>query len=266
VSKGQVLVRLDSRTQQVALDRAQAQAAQAQADVASRQAGLTRAQADQAAADANLFKAQRDAARYRSINPQAITRAEIDDADAALRAATARDNAAAQKVVAARAAILAAQAGLKAARVAVESARLNLSYTEIRAPASGYIAERTVRTGNVVSAGAGLMALVADHVWVTANYKETELARIHPGQRARIYLDAAPGIAFRAKVASIQHGTGSAFSLLPAENATGNYVKVVQRVPVRLVFDDPRIRNYVLAPGMSAEPYIRIRPRQAWLR
>lgn len=259
VTKGQVLVRLDPATEQVALDQAQARAAQADAEVGSRRAGLLQAQADQAAATADLIKAQRDAARYQAINPQAITRAEVDNANAALQAATAREDAAVQRVVAARAAIVAAGANLKAADVAVKSAKLDLSYTEIRAPESGYVAERTVRTGNVVGIGTGLMALVADRIWVTADYKETDLGGIHPGQRALVYIDAVPGIAFKARIASIQHGTGSVFSLLPAENATGNYVKVVQRVPVRLVFDDPRIKNYVLAPGMSAEPYIRIR-------
>ncbi|HQU10064.1 MAG TPA: HlyD family efflux transporter periplasmic adaptor subunit, partial [Acidiphilium sp.] len=113
--------------------------------------------------------------------------------------------------------------------------------------------------GNVVAPGAGLMAIVGDRLWVTANFKETALGRIHPGQTVRVYVDAVPGIAFQGKVASIQHGTGSVFSLLPAENATGNYVKVVQRVPVRINFDDKRIRNHLLAPGMSVEPYIRIR-------
>lgn len=258
VAKGQILVRLDSGTERVALARARARRAQAMADIGTRGADVAQAQANVAVARANLFKARRDAARYARVNPQAVTRAALDAATAGLRAAEARLAAAQQQVTGARAGLVAAKAALKAADVGVENARLQLSYTAIRAPASGYIAERTVRTGNVVAAGAGLMALVGDRLWVTANYKETELGRIHPGQHVRVYIDAVPGVAFHARVASIQRGTGSVFSLLPAENATGNYVKIVQRVPVRISFDDKRIGKYLLAPGMSAEPYIRI--------
>jgi membrane fusion protein (multidrug efflux system) len=264
VTKGQVLVRLDSGTEQVALERAKAEAAQAAAQINLRQADATQAQANVAVASANLFEAQRNFNRYRAINPHAITRQQIDNATATLRAMTARVDAARQQVAGARASVSAAAAALKAARVAVRQAKLQLSYTEIHAPVAGAIAQRTVRSGNVVAAGAGLMAVVADRIWITANYKETELGSIRPGQAARVYVDAVPGIGFHAKVVSIQRGTGSLFSLLPAENATGNYVKVVQRVPVRLVFNDKRIEDYSLSPGMSAEPYIRIRPRQAW--
>jgi membrane fusion protein (multidrug efflux system) len=102
------------------------------------------------------------------------------------------------------------------------------------------------------------MALVGDDVWVTANYKETQLAGIHPGSPATITVDAVPGVTFKGHVQSIQYGTGAVFSLLPAQNATGNYIKIVQRVPVKIVFDDPRVRNYLLAPGMSVQPSITI--------
>ncbi|MCF3946588.1 HlyD family secretion protein [Acidiphilium iwatense] len=258
VAKGQLLVRLNAGTEIVALDRARAQRAQAVADVGTRNADVAQAEANVAVARANLFKAQRDAARYARVNPQAVTRTALDAATADLRATEARLDAAKQQVTGAEAGLVAAKAALKATDVAVENAKLQLSYTSIRAPASGYIAERSVRTGNVVAAGSGLMALVGDRLWVTANYKETELGHIHPGQHVRVYIDAVPGVAFHARVASIQRGTGSVFSLLPAQNATGNYVKIVQRVPVRIIFDDHRIGKYLLAPGMSAEPFIRI--------
>lgn len=258
VKKGQVLVVLDDRNEQVALDRAQADLAQAQAQLSLRQADLGQARANVKVADANLYKAKRDADRYARVNPQAVTPTTRDAITAELRAATAKQAVAEQRVTGAEAGVTAATAAMKAARVGVENARLQISYTKIRAPADGHIAEKAVRTGNVVKAGTALMALVGDRIWVTANYKETALSRIHPGQTATIHVDAVPGVAFKARVASIQHGTGSIFSLLPAENATGNYVKVVQRVPVRLVFDDKRVKNYLLAPGMSVEPYIRV--------
>ncbi|MEE3501025.1 HlyD family secretion protein [Acidiphilium acidophilum] len=258
VTKGQILVVLDNRTEQVAVDRARAQRAQAAADVGTRQADLMEANANVEVAQADLVKAQQDATRYQRVNPQAITRTNLDAATSALRAAQARVDAAKAQVSAAKAGLVAAKASLRAAGVAVESAQLQLGYTTIRAPASGSIAERTVRTGNVVSPGSGLMALVGDRYWVTANYKETELGRIHPGQHVRVYIDAVPGIGFHAVVSSIQRGTGSVFSLLPAENATGNYVKIVQRVPVRITFDDKRLSKNPVSPGMSVEPYIRI--------
>lgn len=258
VTKGQILVELDNGTERVALDRAEAQRAQAIADVGTRRAAVAQAKASVEVAQANLVKAEQDAARYRRVNPQAVSRSSLDASNAALRAAQAQVDVARQQVIGARAQRVAAKAALQAARVAVANARLELGYTVIRAPASGTIARRTVRTGNVVSSGTGLMALVGDRMWVTANYKETELGRIHPGQHVRIYIDAVPGIGFHGRVASIQRGTGSVFSLLPAENATGNYVKVVQRVPVRITFDDKRLAHYMISPGMSVEPYIRI--------
>jgi membrane fusion protein (multidrug efflux system) len=104
------------------------------------------------------------------------------------------------------------------------------------------------------------MALVGDNVWVTANYKETQLSGIHPGSAATVTIDAVPGVTFKAHVDSIQYGTGSVFSLLPAQNATGNYVKIVQRVPVKIVFDDNRINQFMVAPGMSALPSIALDP------
>ncbi|HQT88289.1 MAG TPA: HlyD family secretion protein [Acidiphilium sp.] len=258
VIRGQILVRLDPASEQTALARAQAQAREAQAQIALRRARLLGAQAQVEVANADLVKAKQDFARYAAINPQAVTRANRDNATAAERAAMARLDAAKAQVTSAQASLQAAKATAQAAKVAVTTARLQLGYTMIRAPAAGYIADRTVRRGNIVAPGAGLMALVGDRIWVTANFKETQLGRIRPGQQARITIDAVPGLSFHARVASIQHGTGSVFSLLPAENATGNYVKIVQRVPVRLVFNDQRIKKYLITPGMSVEASIRI--------
>lgn len=259
VTKGQILVRLDPGIEKVALARAEAEQAQARAELGNREADVAQAKANVEVARANLYKAQRDAARYDKVNPQAVTSSNRDAATAELHAATARLDVARRQVSGAQASVVAAQAALKAAGVAVANAKLQLSYTEIRSPVSGYVAQRTVRSGNVVAPGTALMAVVGDRVWVTANFKETQLAEIHPGQKVTVYVDAVPGVGFHARVASIQHGTGSVFSLLPAENATGNYVKVVQRVPVRIEFDDKRTHDYLLAPGMSVEPYVRIR-------
>ncbi len=260
VAAGQVLVTLDDRDMAVALARARAQRAQAQAQVGVAAADVAQAQATVAQNQASLMQAEQDFARYHAINPNATTRQQIDAANAATMGARA-------KVAASTAALSAAQAGLAAARaaaevagVAVRDADLQRSYTVITAPAAGYVAQKTVEPGNVVAAGTPMMAIVGDDVWVTANYKETQLPGIRVGDKASIEVDAAPGVAFSAHVQSVQDGTGTVFSVLPAENATGNYIKIVQRVPVKLVFDDPRAAQYRLSPGMSVTPSITIGP------
>ncbi|MDE8348813.1 MAG: HlyD family secretion protein [Acidocella sp.] len=260
VTQGQVLVQLDPRDEQAALAKAEADQAQAQAQVAVAQANQGQATANITVADASFLQAKQDYDRYRAINQRAISQQQLDSATATISAAKAKYDYALQQQVGAQASVTAAEAALTAANVAVDNAKLQLSYTSITAPAAGRIAMRTVRAGNVEAAGAGLMALVGDDVWVTANYKETQLSGIHPGEPATITVDAIPGITFKAHVDSIGAGTGAVFSLLPSENATGNYVKVIQRVPVKLVFDDNRAAQFGLAPGLSVLPSITIQP------
>ncbi|HUZ62312.1 MAG TPA: HlyD family secretion protein [Acetobacteraceae bacterium] len=273
VAAGQPLLKIDPRDEQVQLDKALAQQANAQAQLANSQAlvGLRQASVDQSSADlavqqANQVQAQQDYQRYRGINPRAITRQQLDNAAAALRAATARVDAGRQavkgakaQVTAAEASVVAAQASLKSADVAIEQARLQLSYTTVTAPVAGYVTMKSVRLGNVVKNGQALMDVVADDVWVTANFKETALSRLRVGQPVSISVDAYPGKTFHGHIQSFQRGTGSVFSLLPAENATGNYVKVVQRVPVKIVFDHVDFAKYRLSPGMSVEPSVKVR-------
>jgi membrane fusion protein (multidrug efflux system) len=141
----------------------------------------------------------------------------------------------------------------------VEFAELQLSYTKIYAPVSGRITRRTVEVGDYVEVGQELTAIVPDDLYVTANYKETQLTLMRPGQPVEIRIDAFPKKVFKGRVDSIQRGSGAAFSLLPPENATGNYVKIVQRVPVKIVFDEPPDPAYPLGPGMSVVPEVRIR-------
>lgn len=258
VKAGQVLVLIDPRDEQVALARAEADEAQAAAQLGVAKANQGQAVANVEVAQADLFQARQNYDRYRSINPNAITQQQLDAATANIRSAQARLDAAEQQVNGMRASVVAAEATEAAAKVAVLNARLQLSYTRITAPAAGHVSQKTVEPGNVVAAGTALMALVGDAVWVTANYKETQLDGIRPGAPATVTVDAVPGVTFKAHVDSVQYGTGAVFSLLPAQNATGNYVKVVQRVPVKIVFDDDRIKNYILAPGMSVLPSITI--------
>ncbi len=246
VTAGQVLVKLDDRDEQVALLHAQATVAQALAQ---------QAQAEAAAEEtaATLTQAEQDYKRFTSINPRATTRQQVDAATAAIHAQQA-------KLSAAEADMQAAAAALTVAKAQEESAKLQLSYTAITAPIDGHVAMKSVQLGNVVAPGSPMMALVGDEVWVTANYKETQLAGIKPGAKATVTVDAYPGVTFKAHVDSVQYGTGAVFSLLPAQNATGNYIKIVQRVPVKIMFNDSRTGRYLLAPGMSVVPEVRVSP------
>jgi membrane fusion protein (multidrug efflux system) len=260
VTNGQVLVTLDPRDAEASLAKAEADLEQSQAQLQVTTANTQQSAANVEIANADLLQAQQDYQRYASINQRAITQQQLDAATATIRSAKAKYASAMAQLAGSQASVTASQAQLDAAKVEVQNAELQLSYTTITAPESGHVSQRTVRDGDVEAAGAGLMAIVGDQVWVTANYKETQLNGIHLGNPATVTLDAVPGITFKAHVDSVQYGTGSVFSLLPAENATGNYVKIVQRVPVKLVFDDSRIANYPLAPGMSANPSITINP------
>ncbi len=277
---------------------AQASAAQAQAQVAAAEAEAARASADaeryrelnakdeasrqqfdqaEAAArtaDANLEAARKRAAaadaqvaeaRARQSAEEETARSaqtQITTAQARVGEALGRlsqANTAPQQVAVSQAQAQTQVATIEQLRAAVEEARLELSYTKIYAPASGRVTRKSVEEGALVQSGQGLMALVLGDVWVTANFKETQLDRMRPGQHVEIRVDAYPGRTFRGHVDSIQAGSGAAFSLIPPENATGNYVKVVQRVPVKIVFDKPPDQSSVLGPGMSVEPEVRVR-------
>jgi membrane fusion protein (multidrug efflux system) len=146
-----------------------------------------------------------------------------------------------------------------AAREALREADLRVAYTTLVAPEAGRVTRKAVEEGQFVQPGQALMALVTDDLWVVANFKETQLENIRPGLPVNVKVDAYPGRVFRAHVDSIQAGTGARFSLLPPENATGNYVKVVQRVPVKIVFDEPPDPQYPLGPGMSVVPTVLVR-------
>ncbi|HXT79398.1 MAG TPA: HlyD family secretion protein [Acetobacteraceae bacterium] len=273
VTAGQTLLLLDPRDYQVKLDQAKAQAAnarasqqQAQAQITLQEANLDEAEANVRVAEADLTQARQDYDRYRAIDPKAVTRQQIDNATAAFRSAEAKRDASRQAVGAAQAQVQAARSQQNAAAASVQqadanvaAATLQLSYCTLTAPVAGIVAHRSVAVGNYVTPGQPLFAIVQDERWVTANFKETQLAAIRPGQKVDIEIDAIPGVTFHGRVDSFQPGTGSAFSVLPAENATGNYVKIVQRVPVRIVFDDDRLKHDQLSPGMSVVPSVRVR-------
>jgi membrane fusion protein, multidrug efflux system len=269
VKAGDALVDIDASDIQARVDQARAQLSTAQSQVEQAEAQLEGVRANAAQADANArqadadsTKAAQDLVRFRNVDPDAVARQQADSAVAQARGAKAKLDAARSSVHAAAAQVKAAQAQVRVARAGVETARattaaveLQLGYTHVIAPIDGRVTRRSVDVGNVISVGQPILSIVSSDLWVTANYKETQLTEMRVGQSVQIKVDAYPDASFSGHVDSIQRGTGSFFSMLPAENATGNYVKVVQRVPVKILFDRPEdLNNFAIGPGMSVTP------------
>jgi len=335
VEAGTVLVELDPRDYQVALDRARAELADAEAsasaarssvpitttesksnvttahgsveqaqstvegalkEIEAAQARLTTAKARQREAEANAAKAARDVERLRGllakdeVSQQQFDatsaaadaqRAAVDsavsqvaEADAGVRVAESKLTQAKageqqaraglrtaetgpQQVQAMRARAEAADAHVQQQKAAVAQAELNLQYTTVKAPVAGIVSRKTVEAGQIVQLGQPLLALIPlENVWVTANFKETQLTNMKAGQKATVKVDAYGGKTFRGHVDSLAAATGARFSMLPPENATGNYVKVVQRIPVKIVLEPGQDPDHLLRPGMSVVPTV----------
>jgi len=338
VGAGAVLVQLDPRDYQVAVDRARAELADAIANataartgvpiarvetgagvttaagsVQQAEAGVTGAEHEVQVAQANVVAAQarqrekealanraaRDVERLRPLaQKDEIPQQQFDTAVAQAESARAAADAVKSEVVAAQGAITvaqqrvtqargaaeqargslqtartapeqlkvteaqaaAAEARVKHAKTALDQAELNLQYTTVKAPGPGIVSRKSVEAGQVVQAGQPLMALVdLAHTWVTANFKETQLKSMRPGQKATVEVDALGGREFSAHIDSIAPATGAKFSLLPPENATGNFVKVVQRIPVKIVLEGGEDPDHLLRPGMSVTPTVYVR-------
>lgn len=185
-----------------------------------------------------------------------VTRSQVDESKGRLVDA----NAAPERIDVSQTQVGTTEASIAQAEAALHEAELELTYTKIYAPEDGYVTRKTVEEGQLVAVGTPMMAIsMPDDIWVVANFKETQLENMKIGQPVSIRIDAYPNAEFKGHVESVQAGTGSRFSLLPAENASGNFVKVVQRVPVKIVFDEKPNDNLLLAPGMSAEPSVKVR-------
>jgi len=335
VEAGTLLVQLDPRDYQVAVDKARAELADAEASAVAAQSGvpittttaasnvttarggiaqaqsgvaawekeidaararLVSAQARVREADANAAKSARDVERLRGllakdeVSQQQFeatsataeaqkaasesARSQVAEAEAGIRVAESKlaqarageDQARAEmqtaqtgpsQVMATKARASAAEAHVQQARATLAQAELNLQYTTVKAPVRGIVSKKGINVGQVVQAGQPLLALVQiDDVWVTANFKETQLKDMRPGQRAVVAVDAYGGRRYTGKVDSLAGATGARFSLLPPENATGNFVKVVQRVPVKIVLDPGQDAEHLLRPGMSVTPTV----------
>lgn len=183
------------------------------------------------------------------------SRSEVDESIGRLKGA----NSAPERIAVDQSEIGTADAGIQQAEAAVRGADLELSHTKIYAPEDGFVTRKNVQEGQLVQPGAALMAISQTDVWIVANFKETQLEGMRVGQPVDIKVDAFPGRTFRGRIESFQAGTGSAFSVLPSENASGNYVKVVQRIPVKIVFDEKPENVHLLVPGMSVQPRVKVR-------
>jgi membrane fusion protein (multidrug efflux system) len=279
VASGAVIARIDDRDYRVALAQAEAQVAAAQASIGNidAQIGVQQAQVAQTAAQvqqqqAGLTYAQQQSSRYGILAREgAGTTQDAQQWVSRQRQDEASLNAAQQTVVAAerqlpvlQAQRSTAEANLAQAEAQRDRAQLNLSDTTIVAAQPGRVVQLGAAVGQYAPVGTALTMFVPDDIWVDANFKEIQLDRIRPGQPVAVHVDAYPEQSIHGHVASIQPGSGTAFSLLPAENATGNYVKIVQRVPVKIVLDNPPA-GVALGPGMSVEPSVRINAKPSIL-
>lgn len=244
-----------------------------QAKLATAQASARESQASAEAVESTAKKTQADFLRAEDLRKQnTISAQEFDSAQAATQQTEANLNSAKQKANADTSRVAEAEAQLNATKSAVamalaqshsaqkdaDAAALNLSYTKIFAPCDGRVTRKAVEAGDYLQAGQQILSLVPPEVWVVANFKESQLAQMSPGQPATVEIDALGGKEFRAHVDSVQAGSGAAFSLLPPENASGNFVKVVQRVPVKIIFDEPLPAEKVIGPGLSVAPSVQV--------
>lgn len=275
VAAGDVIARIDDRDYKVALANAEAQVAAAKAgienidaqiDVQGAQVAANKALLEQS--QAKLIYAQQSATRYGTLSKEGwssqqtgeLATAELYQQQGAVASAKANLTVAQRQFEALKAQRENAVAHLREAKSQLDQAKLNLSYTTVTAAQSGRVVQLGAAVGEYAQAGTALTMFVPDEIWVTANFKETQIDAMRPGQSATFEIDAYPERTIVGHVASVQPGSGTAFSLLPAENATGNYVKIVQRVPVKIVVD--RLPTDVaVGPGMSVLPTVRTDPQ-----
>jgi membrane fusion protein (multidrug efflux system) len=274
VKAGDPLVEIDAQDYETLAAQAKADLAVAVSRVeqARVQIIVDQAKADQqlaavVSAEAIAVRAEADRQRFESVPSQAVSRTQFDLAKSTATSSTASVDVARNQAKAAQAQVeldkadvATAESQVEQAKTRLQQAELNLSYTRLAAPRDGRVTRRTVEQGAYVQTGQALLAIVPDEVWVVANFKETQLSEMRAGQPVSITVDAYPKREFKGHVDSLQAGAGARFSLLPPENAVGNYVKVVQRVPVKILFDEPlNDPGLDIAPGMSVVPRVKIK-------
>lgn len=275
VEKGELLAVLDADDFRIAVERAEAALATREAELAQSQSKLTQqgsmiaaSEADVSSSEANLGRVQIDLGRAQTlrkpgyVSEERVTTLAADNRVARSQVSKAQADLQAQRqqVASLNADIKRLQAQISNARTDLEQAKLNLSRTEIHAPISGMVGQRSARNGQYVQTGAYLMSLVPDEdIWVQANFKETQIGRMQPGQKAELEFDAYPGQPIEGTVQSLFAASGAQFSLLPPDNATGNFTKVVQRIPVKLTFAADNALKGKIRPGMSVSVSVSIK-------
>ena len=273
IRAGDVLFKIDDRPYRIAVEEAKATLAAAKLQVESLKATYRQKVADAKAAEDTLAYQQREYERQRQLAASGVAaRATFDQVQNAMLSAQ-------QKVAASQSDVANALAQLggdpeiavdqhptvQRAQAALDKAELDLSYTTVKAHEDGIVTKvEQLQVGSYVTASTPVFSLVSDRTWIEANFKETELTHMHPGQNATVEVDTYPGVVFNAKVTSLSPGTGQTFSLLPPENATGNWVKVVQRLPVRLELEKPD-PNHLLHAGLSVTVEVDTQYRRPWL-
>ncbi len=279
VKAGQPLIHIDNRQYVIDVENAKANLATAEgqfagfqyaAEVAKKNfpAQLDAAKAQLESAQAQLIRAQADYERQKSLPTRATTQQEVDAATAALRQAEAQvaqaqaqveqDSPVHQRIGQAEASVSQFHGQIEQAKAKLDQALLNLSWTIVQAPQDGWITKRNVNVGTYVTPGQQIFSLVSPQVWITANFKESQLAHMRAGQPVTITVDAYPDLKLKGHVDSLQLGTGSRFTAFPPENATGNFVKIVQRVPVKIVIDSGLNPKLPLSLGLSVEPRVKV--------
>ncbi len=280
VTKNSVLLEISPTDYQIALDHANAALSSAEAKLTaaaqnyqstqiSQQSNIDTARADLASDEANLARAVADAKRLKSLDPNAFSASELDVTAAAEKAARATVQSAQSKLRSAQTApqnveavaafVKSLAADVDRAKADVAQAQQNLNDTAVTVPFDGRTTKVSLRPGAYVQTGQQLLTIVSNDYWVTANFKESQIDRMRPGQAVDIKIDAYHGHIFHGKIDSLQGGTGARFSLFPPENATGNFVKIVQRVPVKILFTDTPDAKYTIGPGMSVVPTVHVK-------
>lgn len=258
VKKGDLLIEIDPRDYGVKLREASSVVGAETAKLEEAETRIAAARANLELQRANLKLAEIEKTRSENLfQKEVIPRDRYDRAMTAHEVAVAQVKTAEEQLRSAESQKLTQAATIRQKQASAALADLNYGYTRIYAPADGYVTKKSVQTGNQIQPGQPLMAVVSlNDIWVVANYKETQMENIRPGQVVKLKVDSYPGRLFTGKVDSIMAGTGVTFSLFPSENATGNYVKVVQRIPVKIVLDEGADKDHLLRIGMSVEPTV----------
>jgi membrane fusion protein, multidrug efflux system len=258
VNKGDLLLEIDPADYSARLREASSSVGAEKAKLDEAETRIAAARANLELQRANLKLAEIEKTRSENLyQKEVLPRDRYDRAMTAHEVAVAQVKAAEEQLRSAESQKLTQASTIKQKEAVATLAELNYQYTKIYAPVSGYVTKKSAQIGNQIQPGQPLMAVVGlNDIWVTANFKETEMENIRPGQSVKIKVDSYPGKVFRGKVDSIMAGTGVTFSLFPAENATGNYVKVVQRIPVKIVFEEGADKDHILRIGMSVVPTV----------